>query len=241
VPFIIELIIVYAVLFFPSLSAGYFSVQSFAGEPFTLEFSAVEELLRVVTFDLPGFALIWYLLAGRARLEAGAVAPAAAAPVPNFRATARYLWQRRPRKSDFRAAFGILLQICLCGLLVAIAAMILYKESQPEMPPLAFSALTLFLVILSSLSTGYMEEAFFRVYLFKRLTQAGITMRSIIVVSVALFAVCHFYEGALGLLHAALAGLVLSHAAYRGKTLHSLALAHASWNTIVWLTAMLGA
>ncbi|HCM28031.1 MAG: hypothetical protein A2Z99_09895 [Treponema sp. GWB1_62_6] len=91
-------------------------------------------------------------------------------------------------------------------------------------------------MLLSSATTGYMEETFFRAYMLTRLKEYGASRIAGVVASVVLFTVCHLYEGPLGLANAAFAGLVLSVAYLRSRSVHGPAWAHAAYNTLVFAT-----
>jgi membrane protease YdiL (CAAX protease family) len=85
-------------------------------------------------------------------------------------------------------------------------------------------------------TTGYLEETYFRAYLFVRLEEAGLDEKKGIALSVLLFSLCHIYEGFWGVLNAALAAFVLSIAYLRRKSVHGPAWAHAVYNAIVYMT-----
>jgi membrane protease YdiL (CAAX protease family) len=90
-------------------------------------------------------------------------------------------------------------------------------------------------LIAGSLGTGYLEESYFRVYLHIRFAEAGLGPLKGIVVSAALFALCHLHEGPWGALNALLAGIFLSLVFLRQKSLHGLAWAHGGYNVLVYL------
>jgi membrane protease YdiL (CAAX protease family) len=90
-------------------------------------------------------------------------------------------------------------------------------------------------LILSCFCTGYLEESFFRFYLFKRLSDGGIPAGRYVVISSVLFACCHAYEGWGGALNALLAGIVLALVFARSKSLHALAWAHAIYNVLFYV------
>ena len=96
-----------------------------------------------------------------------------------------------------------------------------FRLTRPELLPL---------VAITSLLTGYREELFFRAYMLPRLGQAGVRVPHAVAVSTTLFAVGHIYQGAVGLLFAAVIGVVLSFAFYRRRSVHHIGLAHAAYN-----------
>ncbi|MCL1813763.1 MAG: CPBP family intramembrane metalloprotease [Treponema sp.] len=96
--------------------------------------------------------------------------------------------------------------------------------------------------ILLSFSVGFLEEAYFRVYLPERLLEQSQerTRRSVInafVVSSLIFALCHAYEGPWGIVNAVLAALVLSLAYIKSSSFLGIALAHGLFNIFVFLNA----
>jgi membrane protease YdiL (CAAX protease family) len=116
------------------------------------------------------------------------------------------------------------------------------------------------LMILSCFSTGYLEETYFRRYLLDRLLQQKPGTRAAeaffpqthglaaaagtlyaktgpvpgILVSTALFSLCHIYEGPWGVINAALAGLLLSLIYVHYGALHGLAWAHGLYNIFIY-------
>jgi membrane protease YdiL (CAAX protease family) len=98
--------------------------------------------------------------------------------------------------------------------------------------PAAFAVM-----ILSSLSVGYLEETYFRFYLFRRLAECGAGLSEAALVSSALFALCHVYEGPLGTLNAFAAGLLLFYIFARRRSLHGIAWAHGGYNIFVYSMA----
>jgi hypothetical protein len=87
----------------------------------------------------------------------------------------------------------------------------------------------------ASLGTGYLEEAWFRLYLPLKLRNAGAPLNAALVFSALLFALCHRYEGPCGMLNAALAAAVFSLILWKKKRFHAIALAHALYNLFSFL------
>jgi len=95
--------------------------------------------------------------------------------------------------------------------------------------------------ILLSFSVGFLEEAYFRVYLPERLLEQirERTRRSVInafVVSGLIFALCHAYEGPWGIANAVLAAMVLSLAYIKSSSFFGIALAHGIYNIFVFIS-----
>jgi membrane protease YdiL (CAAX protease family) len=87
-------------------------------------------------------------------------------------------------------------------------------------------------MVLSCLGTGFLEESFFRFYLFNKLDNIGERKR--IVLSTLFFALCHVYEGPWGVLNAALAGSFLSVLFLKYRSLYGVAAAHGFYNIFVY-------
>lgn len=88
----------------------------------------------------------------------------------------------------------------------------------------------------ASIVTGYFEEGFFRVYLYRRLRDAGTGTAIAVGTTTLLFALCHRYEGLAGMLSAAISGLVLSLVFLRRPSVHPVAWAHGAYNLFAWLS-----
>jgi membrane protease YdiL (CAAX protease family) len=89
-------------------------------------------------------------------------------------------------------------------------------------------------MVLSCISTGYLEESYFRFYLLTRLGEWGIKTWELVLISVSLFALCHAYEGPWGVLNAILAGTLLALVFLHHRSLHGIALAHGLYNAFVY-------
>jgi membrane protease YdiL (CAAX protease family) len=168
---------------------------------------AFQEIQRSLFFRLPAFLLILRLADKPIRLRPGS----------------RDLWCGLLAFLSLAAAgFGFSLAAQLSGLFPA--------------PPFAApeSAAAWIAAILSSLSSGYLEESYFRVYLLTRLSKAGTGVRETAAVSALLFGFCHIYEGPWGAANAVLAGLILSVFFMRYRVLHGIALAHSFYNIFVY-------
>jgi membrane protease YdiL (CAAX protease family) len=186
--------------------------------PSVAAFSHSRELNRILIYNLPALALIWYLLlrpeTGRGRR------------IPGF--SCQDLW-------SLLAALPALL---LTALSISLAVSLLNEiagGTGPASPPAKISAWML--IILSCLSTGYLEESFFRYYLHKKLIRFGLDAPRFILVSTVLFSLCHIYEGPWGVMNACFAGLLLALIFARFRALHGIALAHGLYNLLVYIAA----
>jgi membrane protease YdiL (CAAX protease family) len=184
--------------------------------PAAAVFSPLEELNRILVYNLPALALIWYLLL---RPETGKPGR-----IPGF--SRRDLW-------SVLAALPALLFTALSVSLAASLFNAIPGGGPPGSPPPRISAWIL--ISLSCLSTGYLEESFFRYYLHEKLTLSGLSAPRFILVSAALFSLCHIYEGPWGVMNACFAGLLLALIFARFRALHGIALAHGLYNLLVYI------
>ncbi|MDR1247960.1 MAG: CPBP family intramembrane metalloprotease [Treponema sp.] len=211
----VEPIILYWLLFLPSW--GFPAAGASA-----LSFSINQELSRIAAYNFPALALIWYLLFHARR------------PISSFPG----LW---PRRGDLVTFLFTLPALAALGALISLLGTLFPDPvSAPEIGFPQGSA-AFWVMILSCLSTGYLEEAYFRFYLFRRLAEGGIGLTKAALISSLLFALCHTYEGSLGALNAFLAGLLLFFVFARRRSLHGIAWAHGGYNIFVYVMAGIAA
>jgi len=198
-----ESLILYVILFLPD-SAGQASEE-------IISVAIGAELYRIFLYTIPSLALIWYLLYRK--------------PGINWKLI-------KPRIADLTSAV-----IALPGLLIigfSIALISPYFSSIPQGPQVASPSGTAAWLVLafSCILTGYLEESFFRYYLYFRYKEIG--QAKIILVSTLLFSVCHIYEGPWGFLNAALSGILLAFIFIRYRSIHGIALSHGLYNIFVF-------
>ena len=203
----VEPLILYAVLFF-RISAG----SPPSGE--AVEFSATVEIARILLYNLPSLALIWYLLLRVKSLKKWGIS--------------------LPGKNDLIPAGIALPALVLIGLTISIASR--YFNEIPSgsrfLPPPDYPSWGLLFV--SCLSTAYLEESFFRFYLLSKREEMGIGPHRAVLISTLSFSICHIYEGPWGFLNAALSGVLLAYVFLRYRSLHGIAFAHAFFNVLVY-------
>lgn len=153
------------------------------------------------------------------------------APLPEF-------GLQRPRPGDFLHALlllGALLALGLASRWLWQANGAGFGESEPARgAPIVAAAL----IALFSLSVGYREELFYRAYIMRSLRARGASALASALLSTALFAAGHAYQGAAGMASAAAIGLALALAYAKGARLHALAWAHAGYNALILYGAM---
>ena len=179
-----------------------------------ITFSVNRELARIFLYNIPSFALIWYLMLQKKNLRAWGL---------GF-----------PGRKDF---FSLL--VTFPGLVLIGLAISLISPLFTDLPPgpgigapenFAGWAVMLFACI----STGYLEESFFRFYLLAIPGGPGMKPGRLVFVSTLLFSLCHAYEGPWGILNAVLAGTFLAQVFLHHRSLHGIALAHGFYNAVVY-------
>ena len=203
----IEPLILYAVLFF-RFSAG--PVQP--GDP--VEFSAAAEIIRIVLYNLPSIALIWYLLLKVKSLKEWGVS--------------------LPGKRDIISAALSFPALFLIGMTISLISPSFGEiPSAPRfLPP--DSVVQWVVLVISCVSAAYLEESFFRFYLLSKREEMGLGPHRAVLISTLLFSFCHLYEGPWGFLNAALSGVLLAFIFLRFRSLHGIAIAHALYNIMVY-------
>jgi membrane protease YdiL (CAAX protease family) len=204
----IEPLILYAVLFF-RISAG-------AALPEEIEFSLAAEIARIVLYNIPSLALVWYLLLKVKSLKEWDVS--------------------LPGKRDIIPAVLALLALFLIGLTISTVSQYFTEVlSGPRFAP-PHNIISWAILVLSCFSTAYLEESYFRFYLLSKREEIGLGYHRAVLVSTLLFSFCHIYEGPWGFLNAALSGILLAFIFLRFHSLHGIVFAHALYNVVVYAT-----
>jgi membrane protease YdiL (CAAX protease family) len=94
------------------------------------------------------------------------------------------------------------------------------------------------LMLAASAATGYCEELYFRAFLLRRLSQAGLRPAPAIAASALVFSAAHGAQGIAGFLTAGAIGLGFAWRFTRGKDVHEVAIAHAAYNAAVFFVAL---
>jgi hypothetical protein len=175
-------------------------------------FSVNSEIVRISAYNLPALALIWYLWRRNRRI-----------PLPSLQDLFSFLW-----------AFPALI---LTGFSVSAAASFIPGRSPGPAVSAPGSIAGMAVMFFSCLSTGYLEESYFRYYLGEKFEEIGLPSWAFMLLSTALFTLCHLYEGPWGTMNALLAALILALIYTRFRCIHGLALAHGLYNVAVYLTS----
>ena len=205
----VEAIILYIVLFF-SGSAAQFTGTA-AG---TEGFSSVNEIIKILFYFIPSIALIWYLLIKSWKLE---------------------FWAVRPGRKDLTACLVTFPVLLITGFIISyISSAVNGASAQTTLYSPGNSAEWIILCF-SCIFSAYLEESFFRFYLLKKREELNLNATSALMLSVALFSICHIYEGPWGFLNAVLSGTFLAFIFLRYNSLHGIAIAHALYNISVYI------
>lgn len=207
---LIEAFILYLLLFLQ----GIFPVNDF---PSAIVFSPSGALLRFFIYTVPALVLLSYLLFYKKNKEG----EKATLNLPRF------------ALKDVRVFALCFTGLVFTGFIISFAADFFTPSPNPAkitMPPDFFAY---FVMIVSAMSIGYLEEIFFRVYLIKRIRDAGVGLMRSVLLSSVMFALCHIYAGQWSVLNAAVAGLGLAFVYTRYLSVHGIALAHGVYNIFV--------
>jgi membrane protease YdiL (CAAX protease family) len=205
-------LILYFVLFFPGTFAPWAGPR-----PDGIPFSVFGELGRTLTYTVPSLALLWYLVLGKTGMAS--------------------LSGEKPGKGDLYSFIMGFPALVIIGLVLSLLISLFSGSSLPPRIEPPASVPGWIVMFFSCIGTGYLEESYFRFYLLRKMAEitsgmAGMIIR--IALSVALFSICHIYEGPWGIINAALAGTVLSLLFERYGALHGIAWAHGGYNAFVY-------
>jgi membrane protease YdiL (CAAX protease family) len=201
-----EPLILYAVLFF--------RISSGAVQTGPVEFSLATELARIFTYTVPSLALVWYLMLKVKSLKEWGV---------SF-----------PKKSDIIPALLSFPALVLISLSISfVSSHFTEIPAGPRfLPPV--SVVSWAALVVSCVSSAYLEESFFRFYLLSKREEMKLGPLQAVTISTVLFSSCHVYEGPWGFLNAALSGSVLALVFLRFRSLHGISIAHALYNILVY-------
>jgi len=203
----IEAVILYVVLFF----SGSTGLLTNGGG--TESFSVTAELIGIFTHSVPSLALIWYLL---------------------LRVKPAGKWGILPGKNDLISGIITLPCLIITGFVTAFASSHISGTYSAALPRVPSSALGWIILCVSCFFAAYLEESFFRFYLLSRREELKLGETQALVISTALFSICHIYEGPWGFLNAIISGTVLAFVFLRYSSLHGIAAAHGFYNITVY-------
>ncbi len=165
-------------------------------------------------------ALIWYLLL----------------KVKNLRA-----WGVHPGKKDLIPFFIALPCLLITGFVVSFVS-VHFGGVSAQIPLRSPDTVIGWAVLsFSCLAAAYLEESFFRFFILSRRKELKLKASGALLLSVALFSVCHIYEGPWGFLNSVISGIILCFIFLRYKSLHGIAIAHTLYNITAYaINALLG-
>jgi len=204
---LVEAFLLYWAFFIPGISLPHTAVTY-------IPFVTVQELYRIVFYDVPVITLLLYILWREDK------------SLVRSKFTVN-------RQSIYWSFINFLLILGSALFISAIAQYVLpaYKPpliQAPQTPP------AWIVMIIGSFATAYLEEIFFRLYLLHRFDTAGIKSMAGNLLSILLFSLCHLYEGPLGTLNAALASLCFTLIYRKTNSIHSPAWAHGLYNLLAF-------
>jgi len=209
----IEPFILYWVLFF-RIPAGSAPGEGAVGAV-AMDFSWTAETARILMYTLPSLTLVWYLLLKVKSLKAMGI--------------------RLPQKKDFIVASLAFSALTLIGVTISQVSARFGGDVPLRHSLSPKTVIEWAVLVISCVSSAYLEESYFRFYLFSKKEEMGLGPHRAVLVSTLLFSICHIYEGPWGFLNAALSGVVLAYAFLRFRSLHGVAGAHALYNILAYV------
>jgi len=203
-----EAIILYIVLFFSGTAGAIINGTQNA------DFSITAQITGILLHSIPSLALIWYLILKSRRIED---------------------WIIRPGKKDRISALITLPCLLLIGIATSFVSSYI-GESQAQVSLNSPTTVLGWIALCAScICAAYLEESYFRYYLLTRYDELNLNASSALLLSTALFSICHIYEGPWGFLNAALSGAFLCFIFLRYNSLHGTAIAHGLYNICVYV------
>jgi len=205
----IEALILYILLFSPG-SAFIFTNKD-AAVP---DFSVTAELVNILTYSLPSLVLIWYLIVKARKIE---------------------IWAVKLGKKDINAFIITLPCLLITGLIVTFVGSYIGGQSAEIIFHSPSTVTEWVFVSITCLLAAYLEESYFRYYLLTKREDLNLNAPAALALSVALFSICHIYEGPWGFINAIISGTILGFVFLRYNSLHGIAIAHAVYNVSVYV------
>jgi len=168
------------------------------------------EIIRIFLYFIPSLALIWYLLYRSNKIDLKIV---------------------KPGKKDLLS--GLIAFPCLIAIGSVFSIISSLTGNDPGQLVTSVSSVSSWIIIcIFCLLSAYLEESFFRYYLFIKKDKLGLSTPLVIVLSVFLFSIGHIYDGFWGVLNSAVAGFILFLIFLKFKSIHGIAIAHCFYNII---------
>ena len=214
---IYETLLLYAVFFLPR----YLQTGSSAQLPM---FESVYQNVMMLSFMIPQLLLLIFLISRKGML---------------------HIYGFRPfKRSDVLWSLSIFIYLwAIVALLMILLQFLPLSESTPLFAPdwQVPNVMVYPLLLIVSLATGYLEEGFFRCYLYRQARRVGAAyLPSVIAISM-LFGTGHMYEGIHGVIITTAMGILLQiFYTKRVRSIHPIAIGHGLYNFSVFILAILG-
>jgi len=205
----IEALILYILLFFPG-SAFIFINK----EAVVTDFSVTAELVNIFSYSIPSLALIWYLIYKARKID---------------------LWAVKPGIKDIISFVITLPCLLITGIIVTFVGVYIGGYSSKITLQSPSTAIQWVILSITCLLSAYMEESYFRYYLLTKREELNLNAPSALALSVAMFSICHIYEGPWGFMNAVISGTILGFIFLRYYSLHGIAIAHALYNISIYV------
>jgi len=199
----IEALILYILLFFSQTGLA----PAPPSEAETAFFAVSVHITRIFFYYIPSITLILYLLFKNRKTEINIL---------------------KPGKNDLFCGLIAFPSLLITGLAAAFLASFFGGVSAQVNSPSSVSGWLMLCV--TCIIAAYLEESFFRFYLLSKKEEMNLNTPSALVLSAALFAICHIYEGPWGVLNAVISGLILGALFLKFRSLHGIAAAHGLYN-----------
>jgi membrane protease YdiL (CAAX protease family) len=205
-----EAIILYIILFFSGIGGSAGLIANGGVE----SFSVTTELFRIFLYYIPSLALIWYLLLKTRKLKE---------------------WDLRLGSKDLLVLLITLPCLLITGFIVTFVSSYI-GETPVQITLYSPSTAPEWVVLcIFCICAAYLEESFFRFYLLSKRNELKLNTSSALVLSVALFSICHIYEGPWGFLNSVISGIFLAFMFLRYNSLHGITIAHSLYNIAAYV------
>jgi len=203
-----EIIILYILLFF-SGSAAFLTGSGAEGAVFSVK----GEITKILFYCIPALALIWHLIIKSWKIEYFLI---------------------KPGRKDLISGLIVFPCLLITGFSVTAASSIIGAAPAQFALHSPSSAIEWAVLCVSCFLFAYLEESYFRFYILSKREELHLSSQSALIFSVALFSICHIYEGPWGFLNAVISGTFLCFIFLRYNSLHGIAIAHGLYNISVY-------
>jgi membrane protease YdiL (CAAX protease family) len=173
-------------------------------------FSIYSEIYKILFILIPSTALIWCFLLKNPLIRI------------------------KPEKNELTGGLIALFSLLITGFSISFVSSFVGGNTQFILSsPTTIAGF--FVLFISCICTGYLEESFFRFYLLTKRHEMNLSAPAALILSTALFSICHIYLGPFGFLNSVISGFVLAFIFLRYGSFHGIAIAHGLFNFIAYL------